>query len=816
MLRHALRFLGLVAGLLAVLLLLGLGYFRVVLGRSLPRTDGALTLAGLSAPVTVTRDALGVPTIRAGSRVDLARAIGFVHAQERFFQMDLQRRQPAGELAALVGPAAVAADRTMRVHRFRAVARAAARLGPPEYRAELDAYAAGVNAGLTALGAVPFEYLALRTTPEPWTVEDSYLTAIAMSVTLQAAQADYEETLGAMHDVLPAPLFEFLAGRSSDWETPIAGDPFPVPPIPGPEVYDLRKRGATRPAQVARLALAPHRTPLVLPWWERLPAEEAATLGSNNWVVSGARSSTGSAMVANDMHLRLGVPNIWFRAVYQVPDERQPGRTRQLAGVTLPGGPQLAVGSNGDIAWGFTNSVGDWSDLVEIEPVPGDDTRYQTPDGPRRFEHFPETIVVKNGDAQTLDVKWTRWGPVVDRDHKGRERSLRWVAHDPIVLASDAVRIAQARTVDEAMQLAVGAALAAQNVVVGDRAGHIGWTIYGAIPRRVGFAGDVPTSWADGTRRWDGYLGAGEHPRVVDPPGGQLWTANARVVEGEMMARIGDGGYADGIRARMIRDDLRTIDRATERQLFDVQLDNRALFLERWRTLLLAVLSPEATAQSALRLEARRIVDGDWTGRASAGSVAYRLVRTFRLTTSRLAMEGVTAEVRAAVPDFDYTTIRRLEGPLWRLVQERPQHLLDPAYASWDALLLAAVDRTLETLTSGGRPLAERTWGEANAAEIVHPLSVAVPLFGRWLGMPRDPLEGDVYTPRVLTPRSGASERLVVSPGHEDTGILHMPGGQSAHPLSPHFGDQQRSWVDGTPLPLLPGPAVHTLTLNPS
>ena len=658
----------------------------------------------------------------------------------------------------------------------------------------------------------PFEYLMLQVTPEPWRAEDSMLTAIVMYTNLQGAQWEYEATLGTLADLLPAPLFEFLAGRASDWESPIVGAPHPVPPVPGADVYDLRRLSpaAKRQARAAEpIGAAP------LPWWARLPRAEEATLGSNNWAVAGRRSSTGSAIVANDMHLRLAVPNIWYRATYVIPDEAGRGGTRRLAGVTLPGGPQMAVGSNGDIAWGFTNSVGDWSDVVVIEPAPGDASKYQTPGGPRAFEVHGESIAVKGADPVALQVRWTIWGPVMGRDHRGRERALKWVAHDPQVLATDAARVAQARTVDEALRLAVGAALAAQNLVVGDRDGHIGWTIYGAIPRRVGFRGDVPTSWADGTRRWDGYLDYDEHPRVVDPPDGQLWTANARVAGGDMLDKIGDGGYTDGIRAWMIRQDLQRLGTADERGHFDVQLDNRSIFLDRWRAVFLAALTPEAARGSAVRAEARRLVEASWTGHASPESAAYRIVRTFRLTASRMAFDPIMTHVRAAAPDFDYGTVRRIEGPLWRLVNERPAHLLDPAYPSWDAFLLTAVDRTLTTMAEAGGTLGERTWGEANAADIAHPLTGAVPLLSRWLNMPRAPLTGDVYTPRVASPRSGASERFVASPGHEATAILHMPGGQSGHPLSPHYGDQQGAWLAGEPLPLLPGATVHTLTLTP-
>jgi penicillin amidase len=803
------RFALLVLALAVVLVVVVAVGARVMVGRSLPLLDGEVVVPGLTAPVTIARDRFGVPTITAGSRLDLARAVGFLHAQDRFFQMDLQRRQPAGELSALVGPAALPIDRAQRVHRFRDIARRALALASPADRAEFEAYAAGVNAGLAALGAAPFEYLTLRVQPEPWRAEDSVLVLLAMWSTLQGVQFEYEATLGAMADLMPPSMFEFLAGRATDWESPIDGPPMPVPPIPGPEVFDLRHQ----PPKPVTAATEPEDE-APLPWWSRLPHDEAATIGSNNWAVSGERSATGSAIVANDMHLRLAVPNIWYRATYVIPDETRPGSRRTLSGVTLPGGPQLAAGTNGEIAWGFTNTGGDWSDVVVVEPVPGDPEKYQTPDGPKAFEVHHESIAVKGAAPVTLDVRWTIWGPVVTRDHRGRELVHRWAAHDPQVLASDPSRIALARTVAEAMRAAVGASAPHQNLVVGDREGHIGWTIYGAIPRRIGFTGDVPTSWADGLRRWDGYLGADEHPRVVDPPGGRLWTANARVVGGDMVARIGDGGYADGIRAWMIRENLHRQERFDEASLFAIQLDDRSVFLDRWRGVLLDVLTAPAANATPARQEARRLVEKAWQGRAAPGSAAYRLVRGFRSMVQRMAFDALTAHVEAAAPLFDIGIVRRLEDPLWRLVSERPSHLLDPAFPSWEAFLLAALDRALAAL-GGPDTLAERTWGEVNTADIAHPLSPAVPLLGRWLDMPRQPLAGDIYAPRVASPRSGASERLVVSPGHEDRAILHMPGGQSGHPLSPHYGDQQRAWVQGDPLPLLPGSPVHTLTLKP-
>ena len=284
-------------------------------------------------------------------------------------------------------------------------------------------------------------------------------------------------------------MFEFLAGRASDWESPIVGVPHPVPPVPGPEVYDIRSGDlawvnpghAARRGTLAARRVTTHRT--TLPWWARLPRDEEATLGSNNWAVSGARSKTGSAIVANDMHLRLAVPNIWYRATYVLPDERRPGQTRTLSGVTLPGGPQMAVGTNGDIAWGFTNSAGDWSDLVVIEPVPGDPTKYQTPDGPRAFDVVTESIAVKGFAPVPFEVRSTIWGPVVARDHLDRELASRWVAHDPAVLATDpGAHRARARRWTRRCRRPSARRWRRRTWSWATRSGRIAWTIYGAIP----------------------------------------------------------------------------------------------------------------------------------------------------------------------------------------------------------------------------------------------------------------------------------------------------------------------------------------------
>jgi penicillin amidase len=818
-------------------------YARAQLRGSLPVLDGSLRLDGLSAHVTIARDALGVPSITGATRADVARGLGFLHAQDRFFQMDLQRRQPAGELAALVGARALPQDSELRVHRFRHVAEEAYARTSADWKAVLDAYAAGVNAGLESLSAPAFEYLLLRATPEPWKPEDSILTVLAMFWTLQGRQAAFEQTNQQLRDTLPAPLFRFLTMAGSDWDAPALGQIPPRPPIPSPEVADLRGRQPAIKAGAGADVSCATTVSDDLWWrgderWRRPPParsctanvdqpgagggtadENFALIGSNNWAVDGAHSASGRAIVANDMHLAIGVPNIWYRASMQWPDPSEPLETLRLTGITLPGLPVTVVGSNGHVAWGFTNTGGDWSDLVRVEPDPRDPARYLTPDGPKLFNLGDEQVAVKGEASRNVPVRGTIWGPIVWKDAEGREYAQHWIAHDPSLLATELDRPERTRTVEEMMVAVAGLGLPNQNVAVGDGSGRIAWTVGGAIPKRRGLDGFTPESWADGSRGWDGFLEPLDFPRIVDPSAGRIWTANAPVVDGRTLETIGDGGYADGIRARLIRDRLMQIPKATPEQMLGVQLDDTALFLERWRDVALAVLNVPAASSPAdrqvARREFKRLIETTWSGHASPESEAYRLVRTFRLQVVRRVLTFVTAPATAKDASFDYTRAMRTEGPVWTLVSKRPMHLLDPRFDSWDELLLAAIDAGIDELTEGGRPLAGRTWGEFNRAQIQHPLATAVPQLARWLNMPQDALPGDAYTPRAHAPRTGPSERLVVSPGDEEHGILHMPTGQSAHPLSPYFGSMHKAWVEGTPVPFLPGPPVHTLTLNP-
>jgi penicillin amidase len=790
----------LLGALLILLVVIGLAgglWLRTQIKASVARYDGTVALPGLKASTIIERDDLGVPTLKGDRIADVVRATGFIHAQERYFQMDLLRRQSAGELAALLGASAAGGDRTARIHRFRSRAQQALTMLPPARRELLDAYAAGVNAGLQDLGSVPPEYLLLRTRPVPWMPEDSFLVIYSMFLRLQDPTGRLDATLGTLFEVLPPALAAFLAPSGSRWDAPVAGGPFDLLQTPGPDVLDLRMR----PAPVLS--------------GEVFSTLDAPLPGSNSWAVSGAHTADGAALLANDMHLGLGMPNVWFRISQSWTED---GLQREVLGVSLPGYPFVVAGSNRNIAWGYTNSQGDWTDLVVLDVDRADASRYLTPDGARPFVEHAEVIEIKGAPSQTLTVQETIWGPVVDRDRAGRPRVARWVAHLPEAVNLEILDLIDADTVEEAMEAAHRTGLPAQNLLVVDKSGNIGWTILGPVPRRRGTDGRLPASWTDGTTRWDGWVPSHAVPRLLNPGGGRLWTANARVVSGEPLRILGDGGYALGSRARQIRDSLMEIERASPQRMLELQLDDRALFLEPWHELMMQVLSESQGARGARIEELLRQTRDTWTGRASVDSVAYLMVREWRSQVAQKVLLPLVASCAKADSDFTYLRVgERIEGPLWQLVTERPVHLLDPRYGSWNQLFRDAAEDVLKQFV-GDDPqpsLHSFTWGARNTFALRHPTSRAVPLIARWLDIPVRAYPGDNHMPRVQGPGFGASVRFVVSPGREDLGIFQMPGGESGHPLSPYYRAGHEFWANGHPAPFLAGASRRTLTLTP-
>jgi penicillin G amidase len=802
----------------------------LMLRASLPQLDGPVASAGISASVSIERDASGIPTVRGATLQDVAFGTGFVHAQDRYFQMDLSRRLAAGELAALFGPMALEQDRKSRLFRFRMHAREVLADAGPEERGVLDAYARGVNAGLASLGARPFEYWLLRTEPVPWSAEDSALVVYSMWWQLQYGDLVRErlqrevaariESLvaaapgGEGDSAAAASILQFLFPRGTEWDAPnfgtrreaaelaAAGGPAESPPVPPAELLDLRRMApaATGPAATPTARSGPHAVP------------DAVLPGSNGWAVAGSLSASGAALVANDMHLGLGVPATWYRVRQQLAGSGAQGvAALELNGVSLPGIPALVAGSNGHIAWGFTNSYGDWSDVIDVSCSLAAN-QYATNEGERQFAVAHERIEVQGAAPSDLEIHESPLGVLFSVSPDGRRCSLaRWLAAERGATNFRFLDFERATDVATATAIAAEVGMPQQNLVIGDRAGRIAWTVIGRIPLSPdGPRAPRPVLWRD----------ASTQPAIVDPEIGRIWTANARVVEGEAERTVGGDeaggglGYDLGARAGQIRDDLLALrEPARPADMLAIQLDDRALFLDRWRRLLLLTLDEEALKNQPRRAELRRIAER-WEGRASVGSAGYRVVREFRRQTE-LAVWKMLLEAIGTAPGAQ-PPARQFEGPLWRLVTEQPEHLLATPDASWRDFLLRQVDELAEQLRGVCEPPASCTWGARNRVALRHPLSRALPWLAPLLDMPVTELPGDNDMPRVQVGAFGASERFAVSPGREAEGYLQLPGGQSGHPLSPYYRAGFDDWVQGRPTPFLPGPAQHKLLLQPS
>ena len=764
---------------------------------ALPVLEGKRTLLGLSDTAVVERDKQGIVTIKAKKRNDIAVATGFIHAQERFFQMDLLRRNSAGELASLFGEKALPHDKEIRRHRFRERARVIVSQLPAKDLALLKAYTRGVNQGISNLKSPPFEYLLLQHEPVSWQEEDTILTVLSMYMDLQYAAGDRERTLGNIKNTLGEDVFKFLNPQGSIWDAAIDGSQLSSGVMP---------TRAWPSASSSQAALITSEVPTL--GENKYQGEEFP--GSNNWAVSGNISKTGSAIVANDMHLGIRVPNTWFRASFQY--ESDDNESIKVTGLTLPGTPNIIAGSNGNIAWGFTNSYGDWSDIIILD-TNEDQSQYLTPTGYKDFTQHKQIIAVKDQDAREIIVKETIWGPVIGSNSNNQLLAYRWVAHDVQAVNLHHTQLELAKDVDDAFFIASKSGIPAQNLMVGDKAGNIGWTIMGPIPKKSSQFGETPTHWANGINHWQGYLNSDQYPKIKNPENNRLWTANTRVVGGEMLEKIGNGGYALGARAKQIRDNLIAIDRFSEQDLLNVALDDRAIFLTRWQTFLLEkILTPQAVAKHPHWQAVKETISTDNLC-ACVDSVAYRLVNNFRLTLRNDVFSVINENLSQADKSYSFRTIRhQVETPLWQMINEEPENFLWLPEDNWPKVFEAALTSTLTDMTEN-QTLAEATWGQQNTSTIQHPLSNAVPFIGRWLDMPPIPLPGDSYMPRVQGKGFGASERMVVSPGHEESGILHMPTSQSGHPWSPYYGLGHDDWVKGNPSPFLPGETKYTLTL---
>ena len=773
--------------ILAILLTLLLATSALIyslLYLSLPAYEGELK-ADVTHSVRLDRDNLGYLSIHAANRHDVAYALGFSHAQERFFQMDLLRRNAAGELAELFGKRALPADKTLRQHRFRYRAqRAFNALGPAEQQL-VKRYREGVNQGLALLSVRPFEYLLLKQSPMPWQDEDAFLVIYSMYLDLQSKLGRDDYAMTVLKQALPADWYAFLQQHSDVWQAAL--DDSVMPSIPMPD--------SSYPAILKASTLA----------CNDCTVHDAADIGSNNFAVAGSLTSHGGAMLADDMHLGIRVPGTWFKAQL---NWRNNGELHQVTGLTLPGTPAMVVGSNGKIAWGFTNSTADWHDLVTLT-MSEDGKQYLTPEGWQQVQYHYETIDVAGGEDETVQLAETQWGPIV-RFGDSPAFALRWTGYDVQAVNLKLIQLEQATSTQQAIQLAPQLGIPVQNLVVADKDGDIGWSLAGPVPQRQLADLDTAQDWSSGENSWRGYADASSQPNLTDVA--RLWTANARMIGKDDYQLIGNGGYDLGARGWQIRQGLNELQQVNEQSLHAIQLDNRALMLSRWRELLLTRLDDATVQQHNLQAYRQHLVNS--AQRASIDDVGYSLVREFRTTMLERQFAPLSAYLELHGAQSRYLKYS-LETPLWQMLQQRRADTLGSAEQDWDTAILEAILLSKQHLEQQYGRLAEARWGNQNQANFVHPLSAALPIGADWLNMPATALHGDSHMPRVQRPGFGQSQRMVVAPGHEENGILTIPTGQSGHPLSPFYRADHNYWLNEVALPFLPGAKKYQLVLTP-
>ena len=762
--------------LLAVVLLCvllascGYAYLRV---STAPRLDGELVLEGLREPVEVDREPRGVPHIRAQNEHDLLFALGVVHAQDRLWQMEFQRRVGAGRLSEVLGEGTVEQDRFLKTWGFYGAAEDAYRSLSPDGKASVDAYVDGINAYLETDPRLPPEFRLLGFEPEPWRPADVMVWAKMMSLDLSS---NYESEL----------LRYRLRARGLSPER-IAGL-LPSYPEDAPTVLGDADLRASEPARGEAA-----RAGQLLALKRSLPVSLEA---SNNWVVGGGLTRSGKPLLADDPHLGLQVPSLWYLAHLRSP-------TLEAIGATLPGLPGVVIGRNGRIAWGVTNVGADVQDLYELRETDGGRS-YRYKGGERRYDVRRETIRVDGAEDVELTVRETVHGPVVsdvvDAPEGGPPLALRWTS-----LAGEDRTLEAFLGVNRAQNWEeFGAALRdyvapAQNFVYADVEGNIGYVAPGLYPVRAeGHTGLYPAP-GDGPRDWRGFVPEDEWPRVLNPQKGFVVTANNKVTP-EGYPHDLSLEWAEPYRAaritRMIEDGGEDL---TVRDMVRIQQDQRSGRFLAFRPVL-ERLEPRSAEAHLWR---ERLLA--WTGHAGTDS---REATVFAAWYSELARLP-----ESEVGEPFWTEDRYLLGAM-----EGGDPNCGGSGSAEDCLAYAAraLDRALDRL--GGVP----AWGEIHEAAFEHPVLSTTPLAR--LSDRSVPFGGDdstvnvgPYDPATFAMDAGPSYRHVVDLADPGRSRYVHPMGQSGNPLSPRYDDLLETWRGGGYLPMRTRAyeTEHELTLSP-
>ena len=788
--------------------------------RPLPQVDGTVSLSGLHAEVTVDRDGWGIPHIRASSTEDMLEAQGYVMAQDRLWQMDLLRRAARGQLAEILGPVVIPIDKDFRVLGFsRAAERDAAAL-TGEQRLLLDAYARGVNKFIEQhQNHLPLEFSLLKYKPQPWTPADSFAITAYMYQTLtdtwedEINRAQVTARVGedrAKQLFSPdAAMDHFVIGDPNDKkdgsQRAHSGDDEDDDDDMTP---DEVLKASNRDALPVRTGLAPDIASMLWPevgdFLAGTSREIRHGLGSNNWVVSGAHTATGKPLLANDTHLELTVPSIWYEVHLTAPDWN-------VAGFTLPGAPLVVIGHNDYFAWGFTNNGADVQDLYIETFNPAAPDEYRVNGAWVKAQLFDEVIHVKGQADEHLKVVATRHGPVVRRDgDKGY--ALRWTATEPGGLSNTYNWLGKAKNWAEfraAMKQVWGPA---QNTVYADATGNIGYIMAARVPIRKKGHGDVPVPGDTDDYEWTGYVPFDQLPQALNPESGLIVTANARVVGPGYKAYLTDR-WEEPYRTARIFDLLQGRHDLRPEDMLKVQNDTYSyphMFLAEQLTAAMKVAQPKD-------VRAQQLIEHlkDWNGIASADGSEISFVQGVRRSLLAMILEPYLGNDTGM---YEWRSMTFLQ----KVLTDRPAKWLPPAYKSYDELLAAAADRAVSKLAeqSKSENAQDWAWKKFNSLDVLHPIGQSG-LLKSLFSITDKPQAGTGYSVRAASKHHGPSERFVANPANWDDSILLITTGESGQLGSSHYSDQFSYWYEGKPivLPFSDGAEKaarkHTLTLKP-
>jgi penicillin amidase len=808
-----------VALLLFVGVALPLGWW--IVRRPLPQLDGSVAMAGLKGAITIDRDQWGRPWIRAKSLEDAVTAQGYVMAQDRLWQMDLLRRVSAGNLSEIFGAVALRFDEESRTLGMRQAAERAAADASPEIRSLLEAYARGVNENITQRRKkLPIEFLALGYEPKPWTPADTYLISLYMYKTLTSTWQEKLNRQWIAARVGPDRARDlFVEDSPLDHYIWTAGSP--ASQLSSPNTSANRKPLAAD----AHSTDAPPFAPIV---WEaartflaQFDVQTSEIIGSNNFVVSGAYTASGKPLLANDTHLQLSIPALWYVIHLTAAGSN-------VEGFALPGAPLVIIGHNDRIAWGFTNSNVDVEDLY-IETF--DTTNrllYHANGKPLTADLRHETIRVRGKPDVNLDVIVTRHGPIVHRDppeQAGRAYALRWTALEPGGLDFGFPLLGQAQNWHDFIETTRHIAGPGQNTIYADVDGNIGFTIPARIPIRAKGNGALPVPGDSDDYEWKSYIPFEELPRVLNPPEGIIATANARTVAPGYKFYLTDRQAGPYRTARLYellsnRRGLTPADcNAIQNDI--VSLPNRFL-----AGMLIKAANGDRPRDSRTQQLIAKLQS--WDARATADSVETSFVEYTRHALFRHLLAPYLGE---EVTKYELWEPQSVYNDVWwrdkvfleNVLRERPAAWLPSGFASYDELLMISADEAVAALQkqTGSSDEAAWTWGRLHPLEMIHPLGRSGSLHGL-LSIGPYPQSGTVDTVRAMGVGHGPAMRFVADLSNFDQSLMEIPTGESGQYTSPYYRDQFAEWIAGRGIPATFSAAaeasirIHTLTLVPA